>query len=101
MAVLFVINDGPVNSFFGSTPPRRVIVCKDLEEAIATLLNRACKYVLARTDLLESLPDGVEIRTSRGAYSLLQRRGQITRSDRCRERVRRSGMRSWDSWAGF
>ena len=85
MAVLFTVGNVPVSDFFDGTPPRNISESESLEKAVDALLKKECKYVLVRSDS-EPLSEGVEIcvrrERQRGRYILLQRKGQITRSDR-------------------
>ncbi len=85
MAVLIAVGKVPTSDFFDGTPPRDVSESESLEKALAALLKKECKYVLAQSDS-EPLPEGVEICVTRdrqgGRYSLFKRRGEKARSDR-------------------
>lgn len=81
MATLFTSgSDAPVAVFFHKTPPRMVTECVSPETAITSLQGGQCKYALVPTTL--EVPQDLEIRATRPGWVLLQRKGQLTRSDR-------------------
>lgn len=84
MAVLFTSGstEVPVEAFFYRTPPRKVVGGMTSEQVITFLQGGQCKYALVPTP--PAVPQGLEIRAVRMGWALLQRKGQITRSDRRR-----------------
>ncbi|MBI2098190.1 MAG: hypothetical protein HYT49_00810 [Candidatus Wildermuthbacteria bacterium] len=84
MAVLSIVavEIAPVEAFFYKTPPRRRITCNTAREAVEKLQKRQCKYVLLPEAFIGMIPCDVEVRTCRVGFALLQRKGQVTRSDR-------------------
>ena len=85
MAVLFMSGSGvPIAAFFYRTPPRKVVEGMTSERAIASLQSGKCKYALVPIPL--AVPQDLEIRAERSGWALLQRRGQMTRSDRRKAR---------------
>jgi len=86
MAVLYTVLEGPVEQFFYATPPRWVVPCIDRKEVLEALQEKKCHYALVPEGT--EIPEGLEVRTCRPGFKLLQQQGRVTRSDR-RARQRR------------